>query len=792
MDTHNNTKIILTSTARAYKGGVFSKKSLPAAVVAITTSLVSPLGFSSGEPAGERSYRALEEVVVTARRREESQQSVPVSITAFDGDLLSNMGVEKLDDLQAMVPSFSISATSGRQNQPVYSLRGIRPTESIYGQDPTVAIYLADVVLSPAKGSNLGMYDLESLQVLQGPQGTLFGRNTTGGAILLTPKKPGEEFGGSIMVGAGNFGKQETEFGVDLPVSDSFALRVAGKMSDSDGYQKNVAEGPLYGKRLGGGESKSMRVSAAWDVSDWITNDTIFTWDKNELDGRGIRMEAVNPDSTLRFYNGGAPYNLPSIFEALERSQSRDVHKIESDLEQASDVKVWGIINTTTFSVNDNLDIKSIAAYRDLEGYEVIDLDGTAIPHILDSYQWTTMKHASYELQFLGTAMDGKLDWTAGLYWYYEKGDEDSLGFTFEPIITYNPFTQLANIDNQSYSVFSQGSYSINDKWSLTAGVRWTYDEKELTTSNYTAAACSLKDENDLSFPMDSCSLTLDKSFSEPTGTLSIEYQPIDDTMIYLAGHRGYRAGGFNVRASRFIEYEPFEAETVTDVELGIKTDWYVGDWTFRTNATAYYQWYDEIQRSVSVLNSSGIPGSAVQNAAKAKVYGFEIEQVISPVENLAIRLSYTYINPEYESWEEPATGEDLSDTPFYFTPEHAFSAMVNYSIPLDHDNGKLRFSATASYKDDVWINAMQTIKEIRQTPESIYPALQQEAFWLVDASLGWDRVMGSDVDISLYAKNITNEEYADGGVMGYQRSGWSTKSYAAPRTYGVQLKYNF
>lgn len=765
-------------------------KDFKAGATALTLAFVlSPLAAAvqAQSEARETSMRQIEEVVVTARRKEESAQTVPVAVTALSAGKLEQFKINNLDDLQYFDPSLNVSASSGRPNQPIYSLRGIRPTEAVFGQDPTVAIYMADVVLSPSKASNQGMYDLQSVQILKGPQGTLFGRNTTGGAILLTPKKPGEEFGGNVMVGAGNFGLWETEFGVDLPVTDTFALRVAGRVTDKDGYQKNVAPGQYYGDRRGGGETYSTRVTAVWDISDSVVNETVLTWDKVDLNGRTATLQALNPGSALRFYNGAA---LPSIFESFERAQSRDVHKIESDMRERSEAEVAGILNTTTIQLNDNLTLKSIAAYRDMDAYEVVDMDATAIAGILTSTQSTELEHASYELQLLGTALDGKLDWVTGLYWYYEDGVEHSPGnvmYALQP--AKNPFTQVARVHNNSYSIFGQGTYHFNDQWSVTAGARWTYDEKELDVMAGDPTACGLSDGVGL-LPLDQCNVSMSESFSQPTGTVSVEYKPNDFTMFYASSRLGYRAGGFNARASRPDEYEPFDQETVVDLELGSKIDWGIGDWSMRTNAALYRQWYDDIQRTVVVTGPTGAPGSAIQNAAKATVTGLELEQTISPTENLTLMLQYAYTDPEYNSWVD--NGVDVSDTPFFFTPEHAFTATISYRYPLAGDAGTLTFGASAAWQDEIWLNALQTSAIIDSVPSSIYPALKQDDYWLVGLTVGWENVMGSNVDLTAYAKNITDEEYAVGGVMLYHSLGLSTKVYGEPRSYGLQLRYQF
>ncbi len=771
-------------------GGTLRKGAITAA---LSISMLPFGGLAQAQEAAaapqHEGRSAIEEVLVTARRREENAQSVPIAVNAFGAETLQDFRVEKMEDLKTIAPSLSVSSSSGRANSPVYSLRGVRPTEALYGQDPTVAIYFADVVLSPAKGSNLGMYDLGSVQILKGPQGTLFGRNTTGGAILLTPKRPGDVLAGEVTLGYGNYDRNETQFGIDLPVADNFKVRVAGRTVDSDGFQTNVADNQLNGDKLGGRRDRSGRITAVWNISDSIENDTILTWDEMYIDGRGHVLQAVNPDA----FTGAniATYYVP-LSQTLERARHRSNTKIESDLQQSSEVEVWGVFNTTTFDLSEDLTLKSIFGYRDMQAYEVVDLDGSAVlPQVVSSDQTSTLNHGSYELQLLGKAFDNKLDWVTGLYYYYEDGIEDSPGYNRGVRVL-----QTADMTNQSFSLFAQGTYHFSDQWSATGGVRWTYDDKEMTIANRAIAGgstlCTMFDNNNVRLPPDQCSVKSDASFDQPTGTASIEYKPNDEMLFYIASRYGYRAGGFNARASRYAEREPFDPETVLDLEFGSKIDWFVGDWQMRSNVALYQQWYDDIQRTVGV-NSGGIPGSSIQNAAKAEIFGIEIDQTIAPTENLSFTISYIFTDPEYKEWVNPATGADLSNTPFQFTPEHAASITANYTWPLG-EAGSLRFTAGASYQDDVWINSLQTSADIAAIPESVHSTMQQEAYWLYDASVAWNEVMGGPLDITAFVKNLTDEEYSLGGIQLYHNAsvGLNTKVFGDPRTYGLQFRFRF
>ncbi len=744
------------------------------------------LSAQTSDPGQGQAARALEEVIVTARRREESAQSIPVSVNAFDAGALETLQIKDLDDLQDFSPSLTVSATSGRPNAPVYSLRGIRPTESIYGQDPTVAVYFSDVVMRPANATNLSMYDLQSVQVLKGPQGTLFGRNSTGGAILLTPKRPGDMLGGNIMFGFGNYGHREAEFGFDAPVADNFAMRFAGRWKDSDGYQSNHAPGRL-GEKRGGGENRSLRASAVWDLSENVENYTILTWDELDLNGRTAVLQAVNPNSVAAFYDGSG---LPSIFDAFARTQSRDVHDIESDLEETSEAEVWGIFNTTTAELSDDLTLKSIIGYRNVEYSEDVDMDASSIDGLLHAFTDGDLEHSSVELQLQGNNFDDKLDWTAGIYGYQEEGIQQSPGIVLRGLLPDPLNFQSGEVDNKSYSIFGQATYQFSDAWSVTGGGRWTYDDKKMTLSK-PPNPCNLFDDTGAPLPNDQCFFKLEETFQQPTWTLSLEYTPQDDLLVYLASRTGYRAGGFNLRADIPAETEPFDSETVLDLEAGIKSDWFVGNWSMRTNVAAYHTWYDDIQRTISLVEDTGQPGSAVRNAAKASVFGIEIEQEIAPTDNLSLTLKYAYTDPEYDEWTEPSTGADNSDMPFTFTPEHALSTVLSYTYPME-EAGLIRLTATASYQDDIWVNSLHDSGDLEAHPPSVRHALQQDSYWLASAKVDWEQVMNTNWDISLYGKNLTDEEYTVGGVMLYHSFGFSTKVFGEPRTYGMQARYRF
>ena len=762
-----------------------SRMALGAALLA-TTGLPA-VALAQEGPAQLTSLSDDDVIIVQARRRDENLQEVPIAITAVSAETLDDLRVTEASDLQSLEPSFSVAPSSGYVNKPVYGLRGIQPTESIYGQDPTVAIYFAEAVQSPAQGSNLGFYDLENVQILKGPQGTLFGRNTVGGAILLTPRKPSGDFAVNAMAGVGSYGLFETEVGVDIPVSPSFNLRLAGRTIDSDGYQDNVEPGPFFGTEYGGEKTRSVRAVLVADLNDRITNTTIATYDDKNTNGRVGVLQAINPANALigayNAINGGA------LTAALNRALSRDVTDVATDIENYDDVEAWSVTNTTVAELSDALTFKSILNYREVDTRTSYDLDGTSEPILHSTPQVSNLDHHSVELQLLGES--DRLNWVVGGFYYHEEGVEFSPGFFFPTILAaINPIEQGGRVDNTSYSVFAQGSYELTDRLTATVGARMNWDRKKLTITTPGGRACALFTNNS-----DSCGIPLEDNFSQPTGTVSLDYKVTPDVLVYATSRLGYRSGGFNLRGRDELTFMPFSEETVIDVEGGVKSTYYLGAVRMQTNLSVYHQWYDDIQRTVQVVSAANpVPGSAIQNAAKATVLGIELNQSVQLLDPLRFDFSYSYIKPEYQDFfEDTVAGPvDVSDTPFQFTPRHSVAIRGTFEQQLGNF-AELRFIANASWQDDVWINPLHTQRIIDQHPDALLPLLQQEDYWVVDASLALDNIAGTTIDVQGYVKNVFDKEYKIGGLQLYTGSaGYINAQYGRPREAGVQVRFQF
>lgn len=808
-------------------------------------------------PVGERQLVALEEVVVTARRREELLQDIPLAVTALSSEYLRDQNITRVEDLGIHVPSLRISSGGTGTNSPLITLRGQRPSTVTITEDPAVPIYFAEVVLTPTQGTNLAMYDLANVQVLKGPQGTLFGRNSTGGALLFTPTRPGEELGGYLETRLGNYDLVHVEGAVDLPASDTLRFRVAGISIDRDGYQDNVADNALRGnEQFWDEDSYGMRVSMDWTPNDRLNNYTTLAYDENDMHNPVPVPLAFNSSAGLgrltnAVFNGGAARlgggvpSEPEVDEALARQKGRNWNEIETDVNGKDKVENLFLANTTEFELNDFLTVKNIFGYRDLDQKSSTDADGTAIPifgaitsrtlPVTDSPPAGEVTATQYsdELQLLGNAFDDKLDWIAGAYWMSMDGSQTlptqilganpawPSGPSPIPIpdvnqlwyIAQNGFLQDSpngDAENETYAIFGEANYMFNEQWSVTGGLRQTWDDRKMEVKNFSLDSatliygCAVKDENNQLLPDNACSRKVDESFDKLTYRGSVNWNPMEDMLVYASVATGYRSGGFNLRGVNNFSLQPFDPETVITYELGHKTDWAVGNLaSVRTNLAIYAQEFDDIQKTLSGTNpDTGAFETYTANAAKADINGLEFDVTIAPIESLVIALAYSYVDASYNEWERVVSENgmvstvDFSGAPFVYIPENTATASLTYTLPLSESIGEVSFTASAYWQDDMdtndgafrWAGLGWTDENLQEALDTV----EAEDYTVAHFRVDWGYVMGSNFDVAAFINNAFDEEYVTGGLSVPDSLGWVAASYGAPRTYGASLRYRF
>ncbi len=792
-------------------------------------------------PKQERS-RALEEVVVTARRREENLQEVPISMTVMSQQQLSNANINSGTDLATYTPSLQTNNRFG-SDAATFSIRGftqeLRTTAS-------VGVYFAEVV--SARGANTSssgdgagpgdFFDLENVQVLKGPQGTLFGRNTTGGAILLTPKRPTEERDGYLEVSAGNYDMQRVQGAVNLPVTEDFLLRVGVDHQQRDGHLENKSGiGPDDFANI---DYTAVRLSALWNITDTLENYTIIKASESENNNTPGSIFECNPNA------GG----LGVFFARMcagdlanrEAVGADGFYDVWSNMEEpTSEIEQWQVINTTTWELNDNITAKNILSYAETETRYESMVYGTnfrlntitpllplndqevifAMAGLANGVNQSASKTFVEEFQLQGTAFDERLTWQAGLY--YEKTEptedygsqnpgsiscdratikdpdpanwrcNDSLA-TFLPFTYYGSMgSQVGGVTYENKAIFAQGTYDLTDQFSLTLGLRYTDDTAE---GHVVSTRASFPGDrlNDLYFAPDmveSITRTPESHSEEPTWVLGIDYKPNDDTLLYAKYTRGYRQGGVNLASEEPINVHG--PEQVDTYELGSKLT-FDGFISGTLNVSAFYNDFTDQQLQLGYFSSSGAGTTAVINAGSSTIQGVEIEANLLLTDNLSLLASYTYLDTKVDEINFPdlqamgispfpasptaAEGESLP-----FAPQNQLVATLSYHLPIDESLGDMSVSATYTYSDD-YTSASESITQS--------PYARLDSYELVNFNLNWAEIGGSAFDLSMFVTNAFDEEYITFATGNWSSLGLDSGQVGTPRMYGARVRYNF
>lgn len=808
----------------------------PNAVISMLAAAISAC-YAPQSLAAE-GVRQMDEVIVTARRKDEMAQEVPISMTVMTEDFLRTNNVAKVEDLGTKVPSLRISSLGGSRNEPIVTLRGQRQGEAAFNQDPAVPMYFNEIVMAPIQGANSGIYDLESLQVLKGPQGTLFGRNSTGGAIMMTPKRPGFKLGGYAEVKVGNYDLYGVEGAIDVPIVEGLTTRLAAHKLDRDGYQKNIANNALNGKRYNDEHSEGARLSVNFE-HDSFSNLSVISYDASH-DAAGVPVASGINTSVgfLRF--AAVPGNtllqnwIAGVNEQINRD---DPWKVKSDIDGEENIRNTFFSNTTEYEIVDDLSMKNVFGYRKVHFGYATDTDGTAAPVFgaypsggsagtTDPTQSPKINTEFYsdELQLFGSAFDNKFDWITGLYWSKLAGSERKLNQQTPAFNVFIPPTTILpqaatfenahnSIENISYGLFAEGTYELSDEISLTLGARQSLEKREMTVRKYntivpSTASCQIIAEGSTSAKDPDCARTVSEDFDSTTWKLSLNYTPTTKLLVYGSVSTGFRAGGFNTRGTNDDTLQPFDPENVLTYELGTKQDWDVAGMPLRTNLAVYMQEYEDIQQTISFTNASGGIDTKTINAAKAEITGLELDATFKPLDELTLAMSYSYVNAKYKERTDDLDfngnrvlagaelGVDTSSNAFPYIPENSATASVTYTLPLDAALGDISLMASAYWQDEMRSHPLYKQFDSYSWSAANIAAAKDistiDSYTIYNLRVDWRGIMGSTFDAAIYADNVTNEEYVQGGLNVIESLGYTAYNYGAPRTFGASVKYSF
>ncbi len=735
-------------------------------------------GAQGAKTAGE-----FDEIVVTARRREESLQEVPLSISVLSGDQLARNGIADIIGVAQSVPNVTLEVSRGTNTTLTAFIRGVGQQDPVAGFESGVGIYIDDVYLNRPHAAVLDIYDVERIEVLRGPQGTLYGRNTIGGAIRYITRSLADEAEGKARFSVGNYGQLDVVFTASTPISDSF--RIGGTIASlsRDGFGDNLTQPGIenYHKEYIGG-----RIRAEWDATDSLSFILSGDFSDDDSDPRqGHRLTVGNVT--------GSPI-LPNVFDT----------RAGLSVPQQSVDSLGGAL-TAQWTLNDRWMIKNILAYRDDESFSPIDFDSLEavdldVPVVYDNEQF------SEELQLI---YDGeRLSGVAGFYML------DASAFnTFDVVLGQTGTligipglnaNTLGDVQTDSWSVFADFSYDINDEFSVSVGGRYTSDERTSLVLRQTyAGGISPIFGGSAVVIATTSDFAGSKEFNEFSPRASLSWKPVEEHNFYVSYSEGFKGGSFDPRSQTsaapdldgdgdidstdIFNFMIFEPETVKSYEIGAKSVW--ADGRITSNVAVFFADYEDVQVPGSIGFDSDNDGTVdsfigvTSNAGKADMTGIEFEGMARANDNWNFAWSIGYIDAEYTQFID-AFGVDVSDERvFQNTPELTASGFITYEMPMTlfSDEGSLAVITSASFRDDT------------SQFETPIPLLDQESYTLWDLSIVWEADDGR-VRAGIHGKNLTDEEYK---VAGYNfptlgLEGNVTAFYGNPLTVTATVEFRF
>lgn len=710
--------------------------------------------------AGE-AYAQVGEIVVTAERREENLQETKISITVMDAQSVQELGITEYTSIANYAPNVSMQDIPTSFGGTI-GIRGFRNGETISTFEPKVALYLDGVLIAKNAGSAFSVLDLERIEVLRGPQGTLYGRNTVGGAVNLITKRPTSELEGKLSLTIGDFGQKDFKATLNVPLFGSSGdsalnLRATVGSLDRHGYHRNLfAAGP--NRRFGNSNRTVAHVQAQWDPSEDVS--FLYAFDKTWVD-------EINPAPALTRFNATTRPNLaPYVLSPSRQKKHRYI-----DYGMGVKGKVEGHSLTAEWDPSDTLSLVSITALRKLTYDSSQDADGTPV-WVINTDAGDTAETFTQELRAVGDLANSRFEYVAGAFYMDEKIKE-AYSHNFLP----NAGGLYSNVDgtarNKIWAVFAQGTFHITDQLDLTGGLRYTHENRRMSRTDSTLF---------VNLPQNNSIIVLPnagpKKFTDVSGTASLSYSWTDDVMTYLKFSKGYASGGFNLRSPSAATFQTgYDAETVYTYEFGWKTTWL--DRKLLINGALFYNDYKDLQ--VTVLDPATTRNNLV-NAAKAKIKGAELEVQIRPTANLELGGGWGYLDTKYNEYIDPVTKQDLSKiNKFAQAPKHTVNVYGRYVVPDVASDGDLVFRADYSWRSKY---------SILSSPgnETIGYGLLNGRIALEDVHLAGDRKMS----LAFWAKNITNKLYYQSGYNLVSSLGIEGRFTGAPRTIGGDLVIEF
>lgn len=730
-----------------------------------------------------------EEILVTARRVTERLQDVPVAVSAFSEDTLQGLEAKDLGALQGLVPNLNIAQGRGSNSSANVFIRGVGQPDALATFDPAVGIYVDDVFLSRIRGALVDIYDVARVEVLRGPQGTLYGKNTEGGALKLITKAPNlQEFEVDGALGVGSFNGREVSVNVRGPILvDRLGFKAAFQYKADDGFIFD----PVAREERNGSRSLAARSSLLAQFGPRFTSriDLDVLQENADLQlGRAANslfQVDLAPVFGLALPPGVPAFRFVPGFATPARGEFNFEAASTPGLPNRIDLLHWGASLVNTWELNSAVTLKSVTAYRELTYEDFIDIDATQF-ELGDVFVGVDQSQLSQEFQLL--LRTERVSGVFGLFYLNELIRSDQASFNGDAFFFLGlPAGFDVFIDDRqeldSFAAFFQTDTAITERLSVTLGLRATYEEKDFTVFSRDTV---------FRLPATNPRPTITRfsgdgsaNFFDLSPRVSLNYKPSETVLIYASYAQGFKSGGFNGRATAASALEPFSEEKANTVEIGLKTSW----WANRLvgNITGFANQYRDFQASVPGFAEDGVTAvNSVFNAGRLRQFGFEFEGVARPIPNLELTGSVGFLDSQYSNFiaRQRVAGVivdvDLSNRIPAFSPRWTARAAGGYTIPTE-DYGDFSVLVQGAYRGDSFLTV-----ETEQAP-----LLNQPNFWLLDAFLTW-KAPAARVTLTGGVKNITNEVYAVDSQNFTTVAGIQTLYFAPPRTWSVTANFRF
>ncbi len=737
-------------------------------------------------------------IIVTAQKRAQNVQDVPIAISAITGDYLTSRDITSIDGLGAIAPNVKFERGPGSTTIAQIAIRGSVTINPAVTWEPAVGLYLDGVYIAKNQGAIFDVADLARIEVLRGPQGTLYGRNSLAGAVNLVTAKPSGEFGGKLELSYGNFDYKRAKAVLNLPALGPLSIKLSGQLTTRDGFYKIVSNPfpaaapfvqPATSKDAQSLDSKSFMAQARLEASDNLTFDYSYDYNKNKQRPAPGQLLSVTPGGI--FDPSSAAYiGIPLALYANPNRQ--DTLSLNADPFQEQS-RTYGHALTATLDLG-SAELKSITAYRDLHFVDSLELDGSPID-IATTTRDTNMNSFSQELQLTGSAVDSRLNYVLGAFYYREKaGTVNPQRFfgVFGPGASQFKSSYASN--TTAYAAYAQADVAVTDALKLTLGARYTEESKNISRQLLVLGGPTPFVVADVKFG------DLPKAkFNNFSPAATLAYQINPDVNVYARFAKGYKSGGFNGETNNFVApttscptgtpelCTPYRPEKVDSYELGIKN--VLADGALVLNIAAFYDKHKDIQ--LSVFDATGAAASTVLNAAKATIKGIEVETVIRPSDSFTVNASFAYLDAKYDSFLDG--GVDVSNNrAFPHTPKYSAAVGVDWRA-AEGDWGRLNIvgdlNMVSKYYAFPYAFRPEAVPaQLAGNSQAPGRVTANMSITLSELNLG-----GTKARISGWVKNLTNENALTNFIdFGPGFGGLLLGYFNDPRTFGLTIGAEF